>query len=323
MSALRDIAAPALAQILHMALVLLAAPVLLGGLDWARGRLAGFHPPGPLAQVAATLALLRRQPVLTDGVSAVFRHAPLARLAMLLCAALLVPGFAHGMALAPAGDLLAVAGLLALARGVEICAALDAGDAQSGHAAALLLRRGLWLEPGLVLAGFALAALGEATVAGSTNLDAILAAARDAPAAMRAVVMLIALAMAALALTEVAGAIQSERATAFAPDAWQAAYGGRDLALLRLGTALRVLVWFSLVGALLLPATLVPAGSPLDWPLGVLGWVARLALVAVLLLAVTVVRSGIRPARARDLPAAALPLALLALVMLLALAGRA
>lgn len=323
MNMVPDMLAPILAQLLHAVLVLLVAPMLLACLDWGRARLAGYRPPSVTLQVLATLAPLRQRPVLADGVSAVFRHAPVARLAVLLGAAVLVPGFATGMALTPVADLLAVAGLLALARGIEICAALDAGGAQAGQSAALLLRRGMWLEAGLVLAAFALAALGEATAAGSTGLDTIVAAARDAPAALRAGALPVVLALAALALAEIGGATLAGGGPVFGPDAWQGACGGRDLAVLRLGSALRALVWLDLLGALLLPAALVPAAAPLDWPLGIVLWVARLALLAVVLLAVTVPRAGTWPDRVLDLPAASLPLALLGLVMLLALAGRA
>jgi len=309
---------PALAQLLHLALVLVAAPLLVLVLESAHARLAGHRLPGPAFRLREQTALLRRPSVVADGVSIVFRHAPLARLAVLLAAVVLIPGFTTATILSPVTDLLLIAGLFALARAIEICAALDAGTGRAAHAALLLQRRAFWLAPALVLAIFTLAVIADA----STRLDVVIASVHEIPP-----VQLPALALALIALSIAALADTDRAPFAGRPDplgstAWQDAYSGRDLALINLGSALRLLAWLDLLAALW-PLPSAPVHSPVDWPLAILTWAAKLVVLAIALLVLEAGRARLRPGREGEPLGAAVLLGVLALVSLLALAGRA
>jgi hypothetical protein len=179
------------------------------------------------------------------------------------CAALLVPGFAGGMALAPLAELLLIGALLGLAEVLRVAALLDSADAAGGLAAARLLG----LAP-LAVAAWLLLALAMALLAGGSNLDAALGVLRETPAGLPWLLLLGALGALALAPGEAA-----------LPEA-----SGRDLALWQLHAGLRAVTLAGLLGALAWPWSVAGPGlAPLAWPLGVAAWAVKLGLFALLL----------------------------------------
>lgn len=126
-----------IAQVLHLGLVLGASLLLAGLRPWLRARFAGMPAPPVLAAFQAQRRLFAKQLVRAEPQAALAAAAPLAALAASLAAAMLVPGFTPALALAPFGDLLVVAGLLALARLAE--ALLTGGRAVDMTEPALLL----------------------------------------------------------------------------------------------------------------------------------------------------------------------------------------
>jgi formate hydrogenlyase subunit 4 len=280
----------AIALPLHGALMLAAAPLLTGLLRAVRARLLGRAAPSPLQPFRDLARLARRQPVLAENASWLFAAAPAAAFAAVLAAALLVPSFTLGMLSAPAGDLLAIAGLLALARGILALAAMDSGTAIAGQGASRSIGIATLAEPALLLVVFTLALL-----CGSSNLDAIVAALRDggylAP---------ITLGLALLALLGVAIA-RNGPAPLGDSAAMAGEFSGRHLALIEAAAALRLLVWLSLIAALLPPFGMggldIP---PLSWLPGLLLWAAKLAgltiALAVLGSAGVAPRPGVVPA---------------------------
>ena len=95
-----------LAQLLHIGLMLLAAPLVVGLIRKVKARLLGRIGP-PILQPWRDLArLARKQPVLAENASWVFSGAPAVAFTATLAAAALVPSFALGMTGAPLADLL-------------------------------------------------------------------------------------------------------------------------------------------------------------------------------------------------------------------------
>jgi formate hydrogenlyase subunit 4 len=157
-----------LVQVLHIALVLAAAPLLVGYLRRMKARLLGRGGP-PLTQPWRDLArLARKQPVMAENASWLFAGAPAASFAATLAAAALVPSFALGMTTAPIADLLVIAGLLTLGRCTLALAGMDIGTAFGGIGASREMTFAVFAEPALLLVIFTLALL-----AGTTNLDAV------------------------------------------------------------------------------------------------------------------------------------------------------
>ena len=254
----------ALALLLHAPLMAGAALLLAGLLPWAEARWHGRLGPPVLLPWHEGRRLLRKQPVAAEGHSALLPAAPGAALVLTAAAALLVPSFALGMVTAPMADLVVIVGLLAAARAVLALAAIDGATAVGGLAALASLRLASLAMPALVLV-----VLSVALLAGTTNLDAAVAALREAPLPG------LPLLLASAALACVLVAVEAE------PAGTLDGFAGWHLLAGQAAMALRRVVWLSLLAALLLPRGLAPADAGvLDWIVGVLTYAAKLAVLA-------------------------------------------
>jgi formate hydrogenlyase subunit 4 len=274
-----------LAQLLHMVLVLAAAPTVLGMTRWIALRLVGRSGAPMLQPWHDMLRLSRKQVVLPENASRVSDLAPIAAFVLTLTCAWLVPSFVLGMATAPMADLLTVAGLLLLARVIPALAAMDVGSAIGGLGASQRMQLGCFLEPGLLLVIFTLAVL-----AGSDNLDQIAGLQNEGMLLPGAASTLAAAALVAIALADMAAL----------PAPLDREFGGLPLALLQATEAVRLLVWLDLIGALFLPIGLTDlTAGPLSWLFGLLAWGVKLLLFAV---AIAGLRASIGSAAFRRMP---------------------
>ena len=293
-----------LAQILHIGLMLIAAPTVAGVMDWLDARAAERTGPPILLPWRDLLRLSRKTPMTMENVSVVSRLAPAIGLGATLSAAALIPSFTLGMALSPLADVLAIAALLTLARVAETLAALDSGAARPGVAAQRSSALAVLAEPALMLALVTLAMM-----AGSLNLDLIISQQHEGlllPAAAIAVVL-----PALLALV-FAGASIADRSAG-------PACGGTDLAMARMTEWLRRLVWAGLIGGLFLPVGMATAESgPLGWSIGFVAWTCKLAVFVIGVAGVRSLAGWIPHHSLPDLLAVATLLALLGMIMVLA-----
>lgn len=108
-----------LAQLLHLSLMLGMALLLAGIRPWLAARLAGRPAPAPLDAFHAQRRLFAKRQLRAEPGAARAALLPVLAFAASLAAAALVPAFTHGLALAPLGDRLVVAGLLLAARAAE------------------------------------------------------------------------------------------------------------------------------------------------------------------------------------------------------------
>jgi formate hydrogenlyase subunit 4 len=280
------------AQLLHLALVLAVAPVLSGLLALLEARLRGRSGPPLLQPWRDLLRLWRKQAVIAENVSWLFRAAPAVAFAAIAVAAALVPSFALGMVSAPAADLLVIAGLIMAARCTLALAAMDTGTAFGGIGASRAMLFSALSEPVLLLVLFAVSLL-----AGGTNVDAVAAAPRDGGALALAVPALL-----AVVVTDGEASVLE--------------YSGRQLAVLEAASALRLLLWFSLIVALFLPYGIAPADAwPGLWVVGLVAWLAKLLVLVVALAVFRTVRARMRLSRVPEFLGIALLLALLAAVL--------
>jgi formate hydrogenlyase subunit 4 len=291
------------AQLLHIALMAAVAPTLVGVLRWMQARLAGRVGPSPLQPWRELIRLLRKQTVLAEGAASVTTYAPMASAAATAVVAGLVPSFALGMTFAPFADLLAIAGLLTAARCSLALAAMDAGTALGGVGASREMLLASLTEPALLLVLFALALL-----AGSLNLDLIAATQMENGADWR---IGMAIALAATVLVALADTMRHQ---VLASD-----LTGRGLALTEVTDALRLLVWFNLIGAMFLPFGMARSGAgPIAWAVGLTAWLARTLLFAAVLALLHAVHGRINLPRAAQMLGVAVLLGLLAAVFLFA-----
>lgn len=136
----------------HLALLLLFPPLIPGVIARVKAWAAGRAGP-PLFQAYFDVwKLLRKGAVYSRTTTWVFRAGPVVSLAAVLTSGLLVPLGAGRPPLGFAGDVVAFAALLGLARFATIAAALDTGSSFEGMGASREAAFSMLAEPALFLA---------------------------------------------------------------------------------------------------------------------------------------------------------------------------
>jgi len=310
-------------QVLHVALMLAAAPALVGVVRWLKARLMGRRGPHPLQPWRDILKLLHKRPVLAESASIVSRVAPYVALGATLCAAVLVPSFAFGMLLAPMADLLLIGGFLALARVALALNGHDAGSPFGGMGAAREMTFAVFAEPALLVCVMVFAVL-----IGNTNLQAIGFGFTDGPVGLRVSLLFAALALMAVALAENARLPVDNPTThlelTMVHEAMLLEASGRHLAVWEMQAALKLLVWFGLLAALFLPfGAAPPGGSPLAWILGAFAWLMKMGVLALTLAVFESAIAKMRVFRVPEFLGGGLILALLAAALIFVSTGLA
>jgi formate hydrogenlyase subunit 4 len=311
------------AQLLHILLMLVAAPLLTGLVRRTKARLLGRAGP-KLAQPWRDLRrLLRKQPVLAENASWLFRAAPSISFAATLAATALVPSFALGMTTAPLSDLLVIAGLLALSRAALALAGMDIGSAFGGIGASREMTFSVFAEPALMLVIFTLALM-----AGTTNLDTIAAMLREGTLGLRVSLGLALIAIIIIAIAENGRMPVDNPAThlelTMVHEAMALEYSGRHLALIEWGVALRLLLWLTLICTIFVPFGAGQAdGYPPYWLSGALAWAGKLAVLAIALALIETGMAKMRVFRVPEFLGIALLLGLLAAIFLFVSQGFA
>ncbi|MGK7867068.1 respiratory chain complex I subunit 1 family protein [Falsiroseomonas sp. E2-1-a20] len=305
-----------LTQLLHLALVLAAAPLVVGGIRWLKARMMGRTGASPLQPLWDFRKLLRKRPVLAENASWISRAAPYAGATAALAALALVPSFSRGMAFAPMADLVLIAGLLALGRVAMALAGLDVGTAFGGLGAAREMSFAALAEPALLLVALVLAIL-----AGTTGLEQVGAIFQDGSLGLRVSLGLALVALLAVAVAENARIPVDNPAThlelTMVHEAMILEASGRHLALWEAASALRLTLWLALLAAIFFPFGTAPAGfAPLGWVVGLLAWVAKMAVLCLALAAFESAIAKMRVFRVPEFLGAALLLALLAALLL-------
>ena len=226
------------------------APLLLGLVQFGKARLQGRRGASPLQPYRELRRLWGKSTVSVEGTSAVYRFAPAVAAASLGVAVLLVPAAAAAPDWGVGHDVLARAGLLALARFAVAAASWDVANGFALMGASRDLTISVFVEISLVLS-LAVAAL----VAGTTDMVGIVAG-----TAGSAVWSTPALALAAVAFAAVVVA-ETGRQPVDNPDTHLELtmihegplleYGGRDLAFLQWTVAARH--WLVLAAQVFLP----------------------------------------------------------------------
>lgn len=305
-----------LAQLLHLGLVLAAAPLVVGVIRWLKARMMGRRGASPLQPWRDLEKLLRKRPVLAENASIVSEAAPYAGLAACIVAIAFIPSFARGMLLWPVADLVLVVGLLALARVALALAGMDVGTAFGGLGAAREMSFSAFAEPALLLC-----ALTFAILAGTTNLELVAATFHNGGLGLRVSLALAGVAMLAVAVAENARIPVDNPAThlelTMVHEAMLLEASGRHLALWEYQAALKLTLWLALLSAVFVPFGTAPAGAgPLAWVVGLVAWLAKMGGLCLALAAFESAIAKMRVFRVPEFLGAALLLALLAVALL-------
>ena len=300
----------------QMALVLLLAPLLAGWVRWVKARLLRRRGPSPLQPYRDLFKLLRKEVVLADSASWLFRVAPYLIFAALWVAASLVPTFAGGLPFAWTADLIAIVALLGTARFFLALAGLDVGTSFGGIGSSREMMIASLAEPAMLMMVFTLSLL-----AGTTELSSVAHFMLTAEVGLRVSLALALFALVIVAIAENARIPVDNPAThlelTMVHEAMVLEYSGRHLALVELASALKLLLYLSLIACIFAPWGMASAGMGFNaYLFGVLVYAAKLALGGLLLALFETSIAKMRVFRVDQFLGAALMLGLLGALLL-------
>jgi formate hydrogenlyase subunit 4 len=275
-------------------MALLLAPGVVGLVRWLKARLQGRRGAPPWQPYRELRKLFAKEVVVSTNASWLFRLAPYVVFASTTAAACLVPFLAVPRPLDAVGDLLVLVYLLLLGTVFLALAGLDPGSAFGGMGSSREMTVAALAEPTIALAIFALA-----LSAGSTNLGQIVARTLADPATALNPGHLLAFAALFVVMLAENGRLPVDNPATHLEltmihEAMVLEYSGRYLALVEWAAALKLLVFFSLLGNLFVPWGVAVALTP-----GALGVAVASVVLKFVVLAVGVAVFETRVAKLR------------------------
>ena len=300
----------------QMMLVVLLAPLLTGVIRKVKARLLRRRGPPVIQPYRDLLRLLRKEVVLAENASWLFRSAPYLIFATTWVAAALVPTFAAGLIFSWTADLIAIIALMGSARFFLALAGMDVGTSFGGIGSSREVMIASLAEPAMIMVVFTLA-----LVAGSTQLSTV-----SAYLASSAVGLSVSLGMALFALIMVAiaenGRIPIDNPAThleltMVHEAMVLEYSGRHLAMIELASSLKLLLYASIIACLFAPWGLAAAGAGIEaYVMGAGLYVVKIVAVGVLLAIFETMIAKMRVFRVPEFLGAALMLGLLSMLLL-------
>jgi len=221
----------------QMLLVLLLAPLLTGFVRKVKARLLRRQGPPLIQPYRDLLRLMRKEVVLADNASWLFRVIPYLIFAFTWVAAALIPTFATGLEFSWTADLIAIVALLGSARFFLALAAMDVGTSFGGIGASREVMIASLAEPAMLLIVFSLA-----LVAGATQLSTVAAFMGSPQVGLRVSLGMSLIALVMVAIAENARVPVDNPAThlelTMVHEAMVLEYSGRHLALIDLASEL-------------------------------------------------------------------------------------
>jgi formate hydrogenlyase subunit 4 len=305
-----------LLQLAQILLVVLLAPLLTGLVRLVKARLVGRRGPPLVQPYRDLLRLMRKQPVMAENASWLFRAAPYASFTLVWLAASLVPSFSSGLPFGPTADFIALLALLAAARFATALAGLDIGTSFGGIGASREMMIGALAEPAVLMVVFTVSLLVH-----STSLTHIAQAMAEGTVGLRVSLALAMLALIMVAIAENGRIPIDNPAThlelTMVHEAMVLEYSGRHLALIEAAAMLKLLLYMTLIAAIFLPFGMaIGDAAPAALALGVAAYLVKLALGGVLLAAFETSIAKMRVFRISEFLGGALLVGLLATLYL-------
>jgi formate hydrogenlyase subunit 4 len=299
-------------EIAQAVLVLALAPGLVGSVRWLKARLQSRRGAPPWQPYYELRKLFGKEVIVSSNASWLFRVAPYVVFASTAAAACLVPSLAVARPLDAVGDLLVLVYLLLLGTVFLALAGLDPGSAFGGMGSSREMTVAALAEPTVALAIFALA-----LSAGSTNLGQIVGRTLADPAAALSPGHLFAFAALFIVMVAETGRLPVDNPATHLEltmihEAMVLEYSGRYLALIEWAAALKLLVFFALLGNLFVPWGVAAAAGPGTLALALGSLLLKLAVIALVVAALETRVAKLRLFRVPELLSVSFVLALLA-----------
>jgi formate hydrogenlyase subunit 4 len=304
-----------LTQLAQVVLVLALAPLLTGVTRKVRARLLRRRGPPLLQPYRDLLKLIRKEVVVAENASWLFRAAPYIVFATTWVAAALVPTFATGLALGAAADLIVIVALLGSARFMLALAGLDVGTSFGGIGASREMMFATLAEPAMLMAVFTLSLF-----AGSTALSSISGFMLGPHAGLNISLALALVALIIVAIAENARIPVDNPAThlelTMVHEAMILEYSGRHLALIEAAASVKLLLYVSLIACVFTPWGTATAGAAAACLVGLGAWALKLLLFGFLLSLFETAIAKMRVFRVPEFLGVALMLGLLGTILL-------
>jgi len=300
----------------QMLLVLLLSPLLTGFVRKVKARLLRRRGPPLLQPYRDLVRLMRKEVVLAESASWLFRVIPYIVFAGTWVAASLVPTFRGGLLFSWSADLIAIIALLGSARFFLALAGLDVGTSFGGIGSSREVMIASLAEPAMLMIVFTLA-----LIAGATQLSTMAAYMASGAEGLRVSLGLAVIALIMVAIAENARIPIDNPTThlelTMVHEAMVLEYSGRHLALIDLSSEIKLLLYVSLITCLFTPwGIAVPDADVQALVAGVVSYLGKLAACGVLLAVFETAIAKMRVFRVPAFLGAALMLSLLATLLL-------
>ncbi len=299
---------------LQAAALLVLAPLLKTAIKKMKARLQNRQGP-PLLQGYYDLAkLFRKEPVRSATASWVFIAGPRVYFGAAVAATTLVPVIMAAAPLESAGGILLLVGALALGRFALATAALDTGSAFGGMGASRDMTIAALAEPALMLGLFT-----SALAAGSLNVGGLVRSGLQQGVAFHPSDLLAFAGLFIIVIAETGRIPVDNPAThlelTMIHEAMVLEYAGPDLALVEWASAVKELLYLTLLVDLFLPAGIAMSAAPVAIVVATLAWAGKVFLLAIGVTIVESTNAKLRLFRVPELVSVSLGLAFLALAI--------
>src|SRR5262249_25222036 len=292
------------------------APALTGLVRLVKSRLLGRRGAPVWQPYRDVLRLLRKEAIVADSASWLFRVTPYVVFTAIWLGASLIPTYTTGVLLGPAADLIALVALLGTARFFTALAGMDVGTSFGGIGSSREMMIASLAEPAMLMVIFTLSLL-----IGSTSLSSIAAFLLQHDVGLRVSLGLGLIALLMVAIAENARVPVDNPAThlelTMVHEAMVLEYSGRHLALIELSASLKLLLYVSLIACLFAPWGMeVPTAGTAFLAVGLASYIGKLAVGGFLLALFETSIAKMRVFRVPEFLGAALMLGLLATLLL-------
>ncbi len=311
-----------LVEILRAVTILLGSPLLVGLIRKIKARLQCRRGAPVLQPYYDLIKLFRKEAVLSTDASWISRSAPYIVFSSSFVAALLVPNVVSRVPYNFAGDIIAVVYLLALGTFFLMLAGLDAGSSFGGMGSSREAMVASLTEPAMIMAIFAVG-----LTVGSTNLSTMV----HKTALLQGIVTdppphLIALAALFIVTLAETGRIPVDNPATHLEltmihEAMVLEYSGRYLALMEWGSAIKLMVFMTLLANLFAPWGIATDLSPTALAVGMGVFLVKVGGFCLLIAVIESMFAKLRIFRLTDLLGMAFVLSLLALIFFYILRG--
>jgi formate hydrogenlyase subunit 4 len=302
------------AALLQAGGILAAAPMLKTAIQKMKARLQNRQGP-PLLQGYYDLAkLLRKETVRSETATWVYAAGPLVYFATAVAASTLVPVVVAAAPLEGTGGILLLVGTLALGRFALATAALDTGSPFGGMGASRDMTIAALAEPALMLGLFA-----PALAAGTMNLGVLVRGLVELGPSWHPSDLLAFAGLLIIVIAETGRIPVDNPAThlelTMIHEAMVLEYAGPDLALVEWASAVKELVYLSLLVNLFMPVGIAMSLEPAPLLIGLVAWAGKVFLLAVAVTLVESTNAKLRLFRVPELMAVSLGLSFLAMAI--------